>query len=103
MSPSARRSTRKSVHSEEHRLLRDLLKEARRKAELSQQELADRIGRPQSFVAKYEKGDRRLDLVEVIDIAQGLGTDPLRIVRALVQKVASLGSSASHRSSRITR
>jgi transcriptional regulator with XRE-family HTH domain len=86
MSRSARR-TRKSVHSEEHRLLRDLLIAARKKAHLTQQGLADRLGRPQSFVAKYEGADRRVDVVEFIDIARALGTDPLRLLRGLLQKI----------------
>jgi len=86
MSLSARR-IRKSVHSPEQQLLRELLVEARDKAGLTQQKLAKRLGKPQSFIAKYEGGERRLDVVEFIVIARAIGADPVRIVRALAQKI----------------
>jgi transcriptional regulator with XRE-family HTH domain len=73
----------KSIHSPQHIKLRELLVAARKKAGLTQQEVADRLGRPQSFVAKYEAGERRLDVVEFLQIATVIGADPLRMVRAL--------------------
>jgi len=85
MSPSARR-IRKSVHSPEQQLLRELLG-ARVKAGLTQQKLAKRIGTHQSFVAKYEGGERRLDVIEFITIARAIGADPLRLLRGLLQKI----------------
>ena len=53
----------KSVFSEKYERFRLLLIEARRAAALSQADLASRLSRPQSFVSKYERGERRLDLV----------------------------------------
>lgn len=47
-----------------------LLVQARSNAGLTQQAVADRLGKPQSFVAKYERGERRLDFIEVVDIAE---------------------------------
>lgn len=85
MSPSARR-IHKSVHSSEQQLLRELLIEARDKANLTQDKLARRLGKPQSFVAKYEGGERRLDVVEFIVIARAMDADPVRIVRTLARK-----------------
>ena len=87
MSPPARR-IRKSVHSPEQQLLRELLVAARDRAGLTQQKLARRLGKPQSFVAKYEGGERRLDVVEFVVIAQAIGADPVKIVRALTKKMA---------------
>ena len=87
MTPSARR-IRKSVHSPEQQLLRELLVAARNKAGVTQQKLARRLGKPQSFVAKYEGGERRLDVIEFIVIARAIGADPMRIVRALTKKMA---------------
>jgi transcriptional regulator with XRE-family HTH domain len=86
MSPSARR-IHKSVHTPEHRALRELLVEARDKADLTQQKLAKRLGRPQSFVAKYEGGERRLDVIEFITIARVIGADPKRLFGALLRKI----------------
>jgi transcriptional regulator with XRE-family HTH domain len=87
MSPSARR-IRKSVHSPEQQFLRELLVDARDNAGLTQQKLARRLGKPQSFVAKYERGERRLDVVEFVVIAQAIGANPVRILRALTKKMA---------------
>jgi transcriptional regulator with XRE-family HTH domain len=87
MSPSARR-IRKSVHSPEQQLLRELLIAARDKAGLTQQKLAKRLGTHQSFVAKYEGGERRLDVIEFVAIAQAIGADPVGILRTLVRRSA---------------
>lgn len=52
-------------------------------AALTQAELAARLNRPQSFVARYEDGERRLDVVEFIEVAEAIGFDPAEFVRAL--------------------
>jgi transcriptional regulator with XRE-family HTH domain len=74
----------KSIRSPQHTKLRELLVAARKKAGLTQQDVADRIGRPQSIVAKYEGGERRLDVVEFLQIAAVLGADPARMLRLLI-------------------
>jgi transcriptional regulator with XRE-family HTH domain len=53
---------------------------ARKAAGLTQQALAHRLKKPQSFVAKYEGGERRLDVVEFIAIARALSADPLKLM-----------------------
>ena len=73
----------KSLRSPDHVRLIDLLIAAREKAGLTQQQLADRLGRPQSFVAKYEGGERRIDVVEFIAISRALDLDPARAVREI--------------------
>lgn len=85
MASSARR-IRKSVYTPEQQLLRELLITAREKAGLTQHKLAGRLGKPQSFVAKYEGGERRLDVIEFIGIASAMGADPVRILRTLVRR-----------------
>jgi transcriptional regulator with XRE-family HTH domain len=57
------------------------LVEARKKAGVTQTQLAVKLGRPQSFVAKYEGRERRLDVAEYIAIARALGTDPHKLLR----------------------
>lgn len=49
-----------------------------------QHQLAQRLGSPQSFVAKYEGGERRLDLVEFIAIARAVEADPLKLFARLL-------------------
>lgn len=44
-----------------------------------------RLGRPQSFVSKYETGERRLDVIEFLEVADALTLDPASIIAALTQ------------------
>jgi len=53
-------------------------------AGIRQQALAKKLGRPQSFVAKYEGGERRIDVVEFIAIARALDADPVKLFRDFV-------------------
>lgn len=78
---------RKSVHSEGLKVFRKIMAEARDKGDLTQQELADRLKRPQSFVAKYEGGERRIDVLEFITIARAMGADPVRLLKALIRRI----------------
>lgn len=71
---------RKSIHDEPYVTLREALKAARKKAGLNQEEVAERLQRPQSYVAKYETGDRRLDVVEFIDVCWAVEADPATIL-----------------------
>jgi ribosome-binding protein aMBF1 (putative translation factor) len=57
------------------------LVEARKQAEVTQTELAAQLQRPQSFVAKYEGRERRLDVAEYLMIARALGADPYKVLR----------------------
>ena len=76
----------KSLRSSDHVRLISLLTTAREKAGLTQQQLADRLGKPQSFVAKYEGGERRIDVIEFVGIARALEIDPARAVREIASK-----------------
>lgn len=80
---SRARGIGKSVHSPGHLAFCELMIKARKAAGLTQDDLAKRLKKPQSFVAKYEGGERRIDVVEFLAITQAIGADPLRIVRAL--------------------
>jgi len=55
--------------------------DARKQAEITQTELAAQLQRPQSFVAKYEGRERRLDVAEYLMIARTLGADPYKLLR----------------------
>jgi transcriptional regulator with XRE-family HTH domain len=78
----------KSVHSREQKAFCDLMIGARTDADLTQEKLARRLKRPQSFVAKYEGGERRIDVVEFIAIAKAIGADPIKILCALMRRMA---------------
>ena len=50
-----------------------MLRAARKHAGLSQADVAQQLGKPQSFVSKYERGERRLDVIEFLEIAKIVG------------------------------
>ncbi|MCC2112577.1 MAG: helix-turn-helix transcriptional regulator [Hyphomicrobiales bacterium] len=76
----------KTIYSEKHRLLCDMLRRARRAADISQAELAGQLGKPQSFVAKYERGERRIDVAEFTDIAAALDIAPAEFIAEFVER-----------------
>lgn len=86
---------RKSLGSPDYARLIALLVAARKKAGLTQAELAGRLGRPQSFVAKYEGGERRIDVTEFVAIATSMRADPAGLFRTYLA-----GSSATKAKSR---
>ena len=74
----------KSLKSAEYARLIATLVAVRKAAGIRQQALAKKLGRPQSFIAKYEGGERRIDVVEFIAIARALGADPIKLFRDFV-------------------
>ncbi|GEC55726.1 transcriptional regulator with XRE-family HTH domain [Bradyrhizobium japonicum] len=75
----------KSLQSAEYQRLIALLIAARHKAGIRQHGLAKKLGKPQSFVAKYEGGERRLDVVEFITIAEALGANPAKLFKQFLR------------------
>lgn len=75
----------KTFHSQEYADLIQGIVDARRKANLTQQDVADRLEKPQSFVAKIEGSERRLDIAEFIDYAHALEHDPVELLRAMLK------------------
>ena len=65
----------RELGSPRHEFLRRLLKERRKRADLSQQEVADRIGRGQTFVSAVERGQHRVSVLEFLDFAEAIGFD----------------------------
>lgn len=70
-------------------VLRQLLTEARIATGLTQQAVADKLGRPQSFIGKIESGARNIDVIEFIEVAHALEIDPVKLL-AKVIKAADL-------------
>jgi transcriptional regulator with XRE-family HTH domain len=69
----------KSLRSPEYARLIATLVAARKGAGVRQQALAAKLGRPQSFIAKYEGGERRIDLIEFVTIVRAIGADPVKL------------------------
>lgn len=78
----------KSLKSAEYARLIAVLVAVRKDAGIRQQALAKKLGRPQSFIAKYEGGERRIDVIEFIAIARALGTDPVKLFREFAAGIA---------------
>jgi transcriptional regulator with XRE-family HTH domain len=76
----------KALYTDRNKQLLERLITLRKQAKLTQSVVAIRISKPQSFVAKYERGERRLDLLEFLDVAEAIGFDPEKFVRALRTK-----------------
>lgn len=66
-----------------HNQLRIALLDARRKRGLTQVEIAALLDKPQSFVSKYESGERRLDVVEFLEVCKALKVNPTTIIQQL--------------------
>jgi transcriptional regulator with XRE-family HTH domain len=74
----------KTLSSPLYRQFLVLMREARDQAGLSQVQLAERLGRPQSFISKYESGERRLDVAEFIEICRALDVSATKLLKKLV-------------------
>ncbi|MET0606207.1 MAG: helix-turn-helix transcriptional regulator [Beijerinckiaceae bacterium] len=68
-----------SLHTPGYRRVVAALVAARKARGMSQQDVADRLRKPQSYVAKLERAERRLDIVEFIALSRALGVDPAEL------------------------
>jgi len=82
-----KQSREKPLRTPGHIAVREYLKEARQEAEITQEMLAKRLGWRQGDVSKVEIGERRLDIVELIQVAREVGFDPCDLVRAVDKAV----------------
>lgn len=64
-----------SLHSHQYQVFRSLLIAARETSGLTQIQIAEKLGKPQSFISKYERGERRLDFSEFMELADILCMD----------------------------
>ena len=73
----------KSIYTDEYAAVLRLLKAARKESGVTQVDLAERLGQTQSFVSKVERGDRRLDIVQLRSILLEFGVTLQEFVRQL--------------------
>lgn len=72
---------------QERKGLRDLLRQLRKEAGLRQVDLAEKLGRPQSYVSKYESGEKNLDILEVKEVCDALGVGLSNFTKKLEGKI----------------
>ena len=80
------------INPHEHKLVGRVLAEARERAGLSQDALAEKLGKPQSFVSGYENGHRRVDVLELLRIAAALNADPKRVFARIADERSRVGN-----------
>ncbi len=73
----------KSVFTDRYRLFLQLLIQERREKGITQVQLAEKLQKPQSYVSKYENGERRLDVIEFLEIADCIGIDAAEFIKKL--------------------
>ena len=83
----------KSIHRPEYTVLCALLREKRLEAGLQQTEVSARLKRRQPFVSDVERGVRRLDLIEMQDLAEVYEVDLIELIREYLQRAAAQGDS----------
>jgi transcriptional regulator with XRE-family HTH domain len=76
---------RDTLRSPRQTKLRKLLRDLREERGLTQADVAARLDKPQSFVAKYEGGERRLSVIEFIDVIRALGLEPVAALRRVIR------------------
>jgi len=81
----AGRISTKTKLAEELGILGKVLVRVRERAGLKQSDVAARLGVPASYLSKIENGTRRLDVIELIQIARAMKVDPADIVRELAK------------------
>jgi transcriptional regulator with XRE-family HTH domain len=78
---------RDTPQSPRQKQLRALLRDIRKRQHLTQTQVAKRLSKSQSFVSKYEKGERRLSVIEFIDVVRALGAEPAAVLRQLIELI----------------
>lgn len=81
-----------SSHLAEYQRILDILRRTRKKQRITQAALARALRRSQPFVAKYEMGELRLDIVEFVRIARLLGLNPAQVLKSVAADVQPLES-----------
>ncbi len=77
----------KSTHTPQYQRLVEILVETRRAAHLTQQQVADRLGKPQSYVAKVEGAERRIDVLEFAALVKAMGDNPTVLLDRLLSEL----------------
>ncbi|HCL5335706.1 TPA: helix-turn-helix transcriptional regulator [Salmonella enterica] len=72
-----------SVYSIEYQMVIRALRDARVAGHITQEDLGRALGKPQSFIAKVENGERRLDVVEFVYLCRLVSVDPVSIISKL--------------------
>ena len=76
------------IRPRDQKIVGQTLAQARLAAQLTQQQLARKLRKPQSFVSSYEAGQRRVDVLEFLTILRAIGAKPLKVLAAIERLAA---------------
>ena len=76
-------STMKTIYQQRYQTLIDCLISARKQAKLTQADIAHQLGKPQSYIAKIEGKDRKIDVLEYVEICEVLDLQPSEIIKII--------------------
>lgn len=80
----------KSLHTPAYTALLRTLIDTRKRSGMTQQDVADRLGKPQSYIAKVEGAERRLDIVEFVALAKAMDENPTAVFDRLLAALDSI-------------
>ncbi len=87
----------KSVFTDQYASIRSLLVAERKAAGLTQQALANKLNRRQSYVSKFELGERRLDVVEFLEVLRAIGLEPCTFLKRIQDALTSKSEKGKRR------
>jgi len=74
-----------TIATKRHKRLVEILVAARKEKRVRQAELARRVGKTQTFVARIEAGQRRIDAIELLSLCRIIGVDPIKVIRKVLK------------------
>ena len=75
----------KTIHHPHYERLIERLIQARKAQELTQAQLAEKLEKPQSYIAKIESRERKLDIIEFFDLCYQLDEEPIAILQTVFE------------------
>lgn len=77
----------KSVYTDAHALMVETLIAARKDAGMLQEDVANRLGKNQSYISNIERGQRRVDVLEFVALARAMSLDPVKLFAAIAKRL----------------
>jgi len=81
----------KTIYTREYAIVLRLLREAREQAGMTQVQLAEKLHQSQSFISKFERGDRRIDIIQLRTICYILGVSLRDFIDRLERELTKSG------------
>jgi len=77
----------KTIYTREYRILLRILRSKRQQKRISQEDLAKKLGVPQSFISKIESGERRIDVIDLFRYCEVLNIELVQFIKELIKEI----------------